>query len=181
MAIVDPTMTWKLMEERLGTLSSERHRRNLQAVIDHAKAEAAGSLEGLLATLIQEPRYHFWQNGGDVGPKGRNAVSQFYIDYLASRANVFEFDLNRLVVDDGCVVTEGRFRAIYPGTTAIASGMPADDPSATYLMEAHMVILWPCDENGLIIGEDSISSRKPELTKLNQADVPVTYLEMLNA
>jgi len=181
MAIIDPTRTWKLMEERLETLSSARHKRNLQAVIDHAKAEASGSLEDLLATLTPEPKYHFWEQGTDVGPKGREAVSQFYIGYLASRANVLEFDLKRVVVDDSCVVTEGRYRAIYPGASAIASGLPADDPSGTYLLEAHMVIMWPCDDDGLIIGEDSIASSKPELTKLEVADLPTEYLDLVGS
>jgi hypothetical protein len=34
-------------------------------------------------------------------------------------------------------------------------GIEVDDPDADYLYEARMAILWPLDENGLFIGEDS--------------------------
>ncbi len=49
---------WGKLEERLRT-DNLRHRKMLQTVIDHARAESNGDVDGLMATLCDDPRYHF--------------------------------------------------------------------------------------------------------------------------
>jgi len=34
-------------------------------------------------------------------------------------------------------------------------GHAVDDPDAFYMYEARMVIVWPMDQDGLVLGEDS--------------------------
>jgi hypothetical protein len=46
-------------------------------------------------------------------------------------------------------------RMAWPGTTLAAMGIEVDDPDADYLYETRMAILWPLDDDGLFIGEDS--------------------------
>jgi hypothetical protein len=36
-----------------------------------------------------------------------------------------------------------------------ARGIEVDDPTADYLFETRMAIVWPIDEEGLFIGEDA--------------------------
>jgi hypothetical protein len=46
-------------------------------------------------------------------------------------------------------------------------------------METRLVVFWPCDENGLLLGEDSYSSGGSELTKLSPADLPGAYADLM--
>ena len=116
MSRIDPTKTWRLVEERLAREENPRRRQLLENVLAHMKAEAAGDIDGLMATLAPDPQYHQWgATPGDMGPKGRDAVEQFYRDFVASGAQNLEYDVERLVVDDDCIVTEGIMRIVFPG------------------------------------------------------------------
>ena len=70
----DQSIGWEALEKRLAETESPRQRQLIQVVIDHARAEAVGDIDGLMATLVAEPEYHFWGPGGDRGPKGADAV-----------------------------------------------------------------------------------------------------------
>lgn len=74
---------------------------------------------------------------------------------VASGAHRLEYDVERLVVDDDCVVLEGTMRIIYPGRTLAAMGRPVDDADGWYLYEDRMVTFWPYDADGLLLAEDS--------------------------
>src|SRR5689334_6308787 len=107
MSIVDQNRSIDMMRKRLAVTEDPRHRKMLESVIAHLEAEVAGSLDALMATLVPEPDYHFWGNGGDYGPKGAGAVSGYYAQLVADRRGVLEFDIDRIVCDDDTVVTEG--------------------------------------------------------------------------
>lgn len=154
-AVIDATKTWRLVEERLGRETSPRKRQILANVLAHMRAEAVPDLDGLMTTLGEHPEYHFWGPAGDTGPKGRQAVREFYTAFANSGATNLEYDVERLVVDDDCVVLEGVMRIIYPGTTLNAMGRTVEDAAGYYLYEDRMVIFWPYDADGMLIGEDS--------------------------
>lgn len=179
MAIVEPTKTWKLLEERLAVTTNERHRQVLEIVIEHMKAEAVPDLDGLMKTLVAEPDYHFWQFGQDVGPKGWDGVHAYYSAFVASKSNILEFELDRLLVDDDCVVTEGYLRQIYPGAYAAEIGIPVEDTEADYLISFRQLLLWPVDASGLIVGEDSYHSGPVEIRKLSFDELPSEYVELV--
>lgn len=71
----DPERTWAAVQVRLDRESDPRRRALLAAVRDHMRSEVRGELDALMATLIDEPRYHFWGVPEEGGPKGREAVS----------------------------------------------------------------------------------------------------------
>jgi hypothetical protein len=155
---IDPSNTWRKVEERLKTEADPRRRRHLETVLAHMKAEALGDLEGLMATITRrrEPSYHaFGTDDPVLSPQGRDAVRAFYQAFVASGAVRLELDVDRLVVDDDCVVTEGVMRMAYPGNVLRLMGHAVDDPEAFYLYETRMAIFWPMDEDGRVIGEDS--------------------------
>ncbi len=56
--------------------------------------------------------------------------------------------MDRIVVDDDTIVTEGNFR----------SRFPVDDPEAVYLLSLRMLIVWPFDADGFIVGEETYSA-----------------------
>jgi len=180
-AVIDPTRTWEPLEKRLAHTTTERHRTVLSAVIEHMKAEAAPDMARLMATLCPDPDYHFWGAEGDFGPKTTDGVQAYYTNFLATRTNILEFEVQRLVVDDHCVVTEGLLKQIYPGEEAINIGIPVDDPAADYLVVFRQLLLWPIDADGKIQGEDSYNPGVVSVTKLSRDDLPQAYIDLVHA
>ncbi|OMC40303.1 hypothetical protein A5740_24430 [Mycobacterium sp. GA-1841] len=179
MAVIDSTRTWQPLEERLAVTTDERHRVVLGTVIAHMKAEAEPNLERLMATVAPEADYHFWATGtDDIGPKSKAGVQAYYEAFVEGGSNVLEFEITRLVVDDHCLVTEGFLKQIYPGAAAAAIGIPVDDEAADYLVVFRQLLLWPIDENGLVLGEDSYNPGVVNVTKLSQEDLPQAYLDL---
>lgn len=175
MPVIDQTRTWAAVEARLATETDPTLRRNLELLLAHMKAESAGDLDGLLATLADDASYHAYGAPPEASPQGKAAVRKFYEDFIASGATRLQFDVERLVVDKHCILTEGLMRMAYPGSTLAARGVPVDDPGAYYLYEARMATLWPFDDDGLIIGEDTYTGGNGfagiEGRKLDPADI----------
>ena len=157
MTVIDPSVTWRKVEERLETESDPACRRNLETVLAHMKAEAVGDLDGLLATLSDRVGYHTYSapDVPELNPVGKGGVRAFYEQFIASGATKLQLDIDRLVVDRACILTEGVMRMAYPGRTLVGRGIAVDDPDAFYLYEARMAVLWPFDEHGLALGEDT--------------------------
>ena len=154
--VIDPNRTWAKVEERLATETDPVLRRNLETVLEHMKAEAVGDIDGLLETLSDDVAYHAY--GTDealMNPTDKDGVRAFYEAFIASGATRLQLEIDRLVVDRDCVLTEGVMRMAYPGTTLAARGIAVDDPDAYYLYEARMATLWPMDETGKARGEDT--------------------------
>jgi hypothetical protein len=152
--LIDQSLTWRKVEERLATETDPILRRNLELLLQHQKAEAALDMERLMATVSERARYESF--GGNTPPLvGKGAVRAFYEAFAASGAYKLQLDTDRLVVDRDCILTEGVMRMAYPGRTLAARGVEVDDPDAYYLFETRMAIVWPIDEDGLFIGEDS--------------------------
>jgi hypothetical protein len=155
---IDPSNTWRKVEERLKSETGPKRRRNLETILAHMKAETTGDLDGLMATITtkREPHYHAYGTTDPVlSPKGRDAVRQFYAAFVASGAVKLELDVDRLVVDEDVVVTEGLMKIAYPGKLLKLLGHAVPDADASYLFQTRMCILWPMDEDGLVIGEDT--------------------------
>jgi hypothetical protein len=154
MAVIDQHTTWAKVEARLATETDPVLRRNLELLLQHMKAEATLDMERLMATVSEDALYqNFTPGGSDL--VGKAAVQQFYEQFAASGAHRLHLDVDRLVVDRHCILTEGVMRMAYPGRTLLATGRPVDDPDAFYLFETRMAIIWPIGEDGLFIGEDS--------------------------
>src|SRR4051794_22222051 len=126
MPVIDPNKTWAKVEERLAQETDPVLRRNLATVLEHMKAEAAGDLDGLVNTLGDGVHYHFYGQDPASYPKGKDGVRAFYTAFIASGATRLEFDVDRLVVDRTCVLTEGVVRMAYPGRELAARGIAVD-------------------------------------------------------
>lgn len=155
MAVIDQNLTLRKATERLRTETDPVLRRNLELLLEHMRAEATGDLEALMATVSERAHYHSYSGKDGPSPEGKAAVRKFYEDFVASGASKLHHDIDRLVVDRDCILTEGVIRIAYPGRALAAMGIAVDDPDVDYLYEARMAIVWPIDEDGLFIGEDS--------------------------
>jgi hypothetical protein len=153
--VIDQNLSWAAVEERLEVETDPVLRRNLQQLLVHMKAEAAGDLETLMSTVAPDASYTAFGAPPQNSPRGKAAVRKFYEDFIASGATRLQFAIDRLVVDRRCILTEGLMRIAYPGARLAAYGITVDDPDAFYLYETNMAVIWPIDPDGLFTGEDS--------------------------
>lgn len=172
-----------VIKQRLTRTTNDRHRTMLKRMLEHAHHEHQGNLDGLMATLGPATDYHFWQLTGDVGPKGLDGVRAYYSHLVESNAHILEFDCQRLVVDDDCIVIEGILTMIQPGAFLAENPMAADfaDPAKSYLFRMRNVIFWPFDEDLFIIGEDSYTGGPMEIRELANDELPQPYLDAIAA
>jgi hypothetical protein len=157
---LNPNNTWTLVEQRLESETDPILRKNLELVLEHMKYEAKADIEGVVATLVDEPVYVMHDNPDDqlMNPNGsKDAVRAFYdATIVQTGAHRLELDCQRVIVDKDAVFTEGIMRMAYPGSTLAAIGIEVDDPDAYYLYETRMGVVWPVDRAaGKLVGEES--------------------------
>jgi hypothetical protein len=159
---LDPNLTWQLVERRLAATTNPTHRRNLELVLAHMKAEALADIDGVLATLTERPRYRtYGVEDALLNPEGsKEAVRAFYdATIVQTGAHRLEFACDRVIVDDDAVFTEGTMRMAYPGSTLIGMGIEVDDADAYYLSEYRMAVVWPVDHaEDRLTGEEVYSA-----------------------
>jgi ketosteroid isomerase-like protein len=151
---------WQKVADRIEIEQDAAVRRNLETVLLHMKAEAAGELETLLSTLTDDCAYraHAQPDVPSSNPVGKDDVRRLYEQMYLPDAMTIAFEVDRVVADVDTVVTEGTMRVAYPGVLLGAMGVEVDDPGASYLYETRTVVLWPMDEDGRARGEESYSS-----------------------
>jgi len=155
-APVDQSLSWRVVEERMARSESPRQRKMLQTLIDHLRAEEHQSLDE---------------------PKGADAVRSYYAQLVEAKRGVLEYAIERIVVDDDNVVTEGDIRAYQTGEVARGFGFDVADLDATYLVAYRAVILWPFNAAGEMLGEDGYSTLDPDRAERVAAeDLPAVYL-----
>lgn len=181
--IIDQSVTFRLIKERIALTSNKRHLKMLEQLLKHAEGEAVADLDAVMETLSVNPSYHSYGSGPNMNPVGRDAVHKFYVEEIVNGGkHYFEYDLDRLVVDDDAIVTEGNFKALYWGHDAQKAGLPADDPESFYLFYVRMLIVWPFDKDANITGEDSYSAitRPDFLQKIENSQVPSAFRAYLD-
>lgn len=157
---LNPNNTWRLVQERMEREQDPKIRRNLELVLEHMKSEAQGDIEGVVATLCEQPKYiaHDVPDEPSMNPGGnKDAVRAFYdLTIVQTGAHQLELNCDRVVADHDAVMTEGVMRMAYPGATLIAMGVEVDDADAYYLYQTRMSVVWPVDEkSGLLKGEET--------------------------
>jgi len=174
--MIDRWKAWRQIGDRIDRTVDARHRAMLECVREHIIAETEADFDRLLRTMCDEPAFHFWIDGNGAGPKGLDAVKTHYRTLIAEKRHVFEIDIDRIVVDDDTVVTEGWFHQIFPGATLAARGVEVDDPDAAYVVTMRLLLLWPFTGGGELIGEDSYAGGRMfapgSVRKLTDAEVP---------
>jgi hypothetical protein len=154
-AVIDQHRTWLKVEERLATETDLVLRRNLELLVTHMKAEAVFDLPLLMSAVSETAVYKTFVQDAATWPRGKAAVQEFYEGFAASGARKLCMDLDRLVVDRDCILTEGTMRMAWLGSTLQAMNIDVDDLDADYLYVTRMAVLWPIAEDGLFNGEDT--------------------------
>lgn len=174
----DARRTYRGIEEKLAATTNPRHRAMLRMLLQHSKGEVEGDLDAVLGSLAPHPVYKGVRNGGaGPQPEGMDQVRDFYVrEIFGAGRHVLESVKDRIVVDDHTIVTEGTIRVFQWGRDLAQAGAPVDDDEAAYLLSARVLIVWPFDAEGRIIGEESWSEPATmALEKVPDAEVPETF------
>lgn len=175
----DPVAMVRIVRERYESTENARHKRMLGQVLDHLEGEVEFDLDRLMGAYpVPEPQYRVWHDGNDIGPKGRDAVRDWYAGHLCARGLVLQYAIETIVVDDRTIVTDGYMSAVLPGENIRDRGVPEADPSRAYLKRWRNCILWPFTEDGYLIGEEfHLSGNRGDshLWVLDDADVPEEF------
>lgn len=171
----------RFLQARLEETENPRHRAMLERVIVHARAEVEADHETLVGTLGKNPEYHFWDASGDVGPKSFDGVSGYYAHLVEMNGHVLEYILERVVLDDHCLVTEGVLTMIQPGALMAEHAMagPFADVEKTYLLKMRNVIFWRFDEEQYVLAEDSYMGGPIEMRELSDEELPEDFRALL--
>ena len=184
MSTFDPHASWLPLREAAAANDNPLHRQLLTEVANHMEAEIQARHDDLMATLTAEPVYHFWR----VGPEnmvlqGYEAVSGFYQQMFTNHGEQFHVVIDRIIVDDKGVITEGQVRQIYTQDALSAQGIKtvgkqAVTDSQLWLSNAQLITVWPHDGQGKLVGEDIYFGEDPmtTLTPFAQADLPSYYI-----
>ena len=178
MKTVDSRNNWRLIDEMLETETDEWRRHMLLQLKEHVQAECGSDLEALLKTMSSEPRFHIWSANEDSGPKGFEALKQFYAGLIASKSNQFEYAVDRIVIGDDTLVTEGELYTPFSGAMLKQMGLPEVDENKHYATSGRAVTFWPFEvDTGKIIGED-IYSLTTDISTAQEVNLnPYTYGE----
>jgi hypothetical protein len=175
MAVIDQDLTFKDIEAKLGETTNPRHRLMLERLLQHARGEVEEDLEAVLGTLAPNPRYRVWRGPPEMNPEGFDNVRRFYIEQIFGKGrHVLESVKERILVTDEAIITEGPLRSVMWGRDLIDTGTDVPDPDGAYLMEYRMLIVWPYDEQGRIIGEESWSSAS-KMRQVDMAETPESF------
>jgi hypothetical protein len=174
---VDTDKMLQIMDAKIAVTANERHRRHLETVREHMYHEKMLNPDGVLGTLSAKSSYKLWVDGVDLGPKGIDDIRRWYVDtnIRGHRTFVIEYDLERIVVDDDVVVTEGQMNVVVDA--AYVSGVLGlkCDPGAIMLHSFRQIVFWPLDADSKLLGEEFYTSgtRNPNsLRKLEAAEIP---------
>ena len=179
---IDPHQSWLPLEARAAAEPDPHRRSLLTHVRDHMEHEIKGNLDALMETLCASPVYHFW--GANVSElRGTQAIRDFYSGMMARGGQQFEVVVERVVVDDGAVITEGQVKQVYRGSALLAMGMrelngAPIQPDDLVLTRAQLVTVWPAAPDGRLVGEDIYFGHDPFLhaERITWADLPDYYV-----
>lgn len=186
MALIEPGRSTEPIEKRLQDETNPVFRRQLEEVAFHIKTEVGGQTERALQRLSPRARYQMFDNvSAPVVLEGVDVIRrEFYEALLVSvDPTKQQWDIVRLLVDDGAVITEGHLQIAMRGSYLVANGVQVDDPEAFYLSEGWHLVTWPFDEDGLLIGEEIYCGYTTPLEqsarhKLSPADIG-TFTEVV--
>ena len=181
MPYIDQKLTYAAVEQRLADTVNPRHRLLLERLLQHMRGECEADLDAVMATLAPHPVYRTWHGGPELNVEGTEAVRRFYIEQVFGKGrHVFEAPKYRIVVDDHAIITEGISRMVMWGRDLMDAGATVDDPDAVYVYQVRILIVWPYDEQGYLLGEEGWSAPVPTaLEKLDDADVPESFKSYL--
>jgi hypothetical protein len=164
---IDPQRSVDWLDQRIAAERNPRHRAIIENYRQHLLCEVTANLDEIMDTLVDEPVYHSYTPEtlhGEGGPKNRAEVQAFYQGMFDTRINVLERHVDRLIVTDDFLVSEGSIDHVYPGDALLTRGRAEDadgaavEADAYYLMSYRICAVLPYEGDGTDVrmaGEDT--------------------------
>jgi hypothetical protein len=171
----------RAVEERLAVTANERHRAQLALIREHMRAEVAQDVDAIMATITEgsRVRYRTWGVPLEwMQPESREAVRRYYLANQANGDLYLEFAIERIAVDDGLVITDGVMTSLVPGATMRSRGVAGAADDDVFAVRTRMLVSWPFDENGKLIGEETYTVPL-SAERVPPGEVPGDYWDQL--
>lgn len=164
---IDPQRSVAWLEKRIAEEKNPRHRAMIENYKQHLYSEVTADLPAIMATLVDEPVYHSYTGqalDGRRGPKNSAEVKAFYNNMFTTRVNVLERHVDRMIVTDDFLVSEGSIDQAFPGEALLAGGRTTDasgapiEPGAYYQTSYRICAVLPYIGEGTDVrmaGEDT--------------------------
>ncbi len=177
-AQLDITQTNRAVRDLIEATDNPRHRYLLQAYDRHRDLEHAGRYEEIFAPemTVEHPVYRFNMLGQPpMQLEGREQVEPLYRHWAETDQSIFYNEAETVAVGDWMVVSTMIGYQQTLGSTLAAAGAEAD-PDAMYLLRGRVVMMWPYDERGRLVGENvwEYDPSEHDLIKLAPDDVLTT-------
>ena len=143
------------VERLLDKTQNPRHRYLLEAYSRHRYLEMAGRYPEIFSPemTVEHPVYRFSFIGQPPFKlDGRQEVEALYSAWAETDQCVFYMEDETLAVSDNMIVSRSVISQQQLGASIADRG--ADDPTAMYLAKSNIMMLWPYDDDGRMIGED---------------------------
>jgi hypothetical protein len=172
---LDITKTNIAVRELIEGTENPRHRYLLQAYDRHRNLEHAGRYEEIFAPemTVEHPIYRFNMVGQPAMTlEGRDQVEPIYKLWAETDQCIFYNENETVAVGDRMVVSTMTGYQQTLGSALAAGGIDADQ-DAMYLVRGRVVMFWPYDERGRLVGENvwEYDESEHEVIKLDPADV----------
>ena len=151
----------------LETTENPRHRQILMNYRRHALLEVSGNWQPILepAMTVAEPHYRMSFAGVSADLRGAQACAGFYTNLIAGGSQVFWGDDEQIFVSDLGFASEALSHQYLQG--AVLREMGEDvDPACLYVKRVDVMMMWPYDERGRLIGEHVVEAGRPELIEV---------------
>jgi hypothetical protein len=181
---IDPQRSVDWLDNRIAKEQNPRHRAMIENYRTHLLSEVTGDMDSILATLVDEPVYHAYSSDspqGERGPKNMTEVVAFYQTMFDARINVLERFVDRLIVTDDFLISEGHVDHVFPGNTLATRAFATDaagepiDPESYYLVSYTICAVLPYIGEGTDVrmaGEDTYTTALANVRRLRPEDVP---------
>jgi hypothetical protein len=145
----------RAVDELLATTTSPRHRQILENYRRHVILEICGEWEAIMdpEMTVEHPTYYLNVAGRMGTVLEGDMVREFYAGLTAASATIILAENERLMVSDWGFTSDSVFNSYSTGQALQARGVPVGNPDGYYILKQGIVMVWPYDESGRMIGE----------------------------
>jgi hypothetical protein len=160
---VDPERAIAAMRARRDALTNPRHVALVDIWIEHLESERAGDVERILDHLADDVRYRRW--GHDREEFGSKDVMRRRFERVREGGGgvwpAYEFEIDRLLVDDEHIVMDGMFRSQIRGAQLRAQNapLPEDAKDEDEFVIERRYCMFVTFRGSEVVGEDAYRDR----------------------
>ena len=163
------------VQNLIAVTENPRHRYLLQAYDRHRNLEHAGRYEEIFAPemTVEHPVYRFNMAGQPpMKLEGREQVEPIYKFWAETNQCIFYNQSESVAVGDFMVVSTMVGYQQTLGAALVAAGVEAEE-DAMYLVRGKVLMMWPYDERGRLVGENvwEFDESEHEVIRLDPEDV----------